>query len=117
MKKVLCVAILATLFTTPALADETFVLNQWKILQSRTKVNLNIDSTIYSTRNEDYSSSSSKISFDNQVPESLTGRTINRASSYLNGSLYEENTTRVFGTVNTITNSYTRFHESSAGVR
>ncbi|NDJ24871.1 hypothetical protein GS682_25150 [Nostoc sp. B(2019)] len=114
MKKVLSLAILATLFASPALAGETFVLNQWRINGSRTKTSLTIDNTTYSTRTEDYNSSSSKMYIDGKfeteynngkVGESFKDFTVHHAGSELNGSFHEEMTTRVWGTINTIMNS------------
>jgi hypothetical protein len=117
MKKILSLLTLATLFSSPALAGETFVLNQWKIQQGRTKVDSNIDSTIYSNFNENYNFSTNKIQIERQGTERLNDFTVHNSGSYVNGSFYEETTTRVWGTINTITNSYTRSHESSAGIR
>ncbi|MCC5646594.1 hypothetical protein LC607_27500 [Nostoc sp. CHAB 5824] len=126
MKKVFGLAILATLFGSPALAGETFVLNQWTIQQSRTETNLNIDNVTNSTRTQDYNSSSNKIYIDGKVEtESNNGKvgeffknfTVQNAGSELNGSFHEEMTARVWGTINTIMNSYTTSHESSAGIR
>jgi len=67
MKQVLGLAILATLFASPALAGEAFVLNEWRIQQSRTETNFNIDTVTNSTRTQDYSSSSDKIYIDGKV--------------------------------------------------
>ncbi|MEH1834835.1 MAG: hypothetical protein V7L29_22930 [Nostoc sp.] len=126
MKKVLGLAILTTLFASPALAGETFVLNQWTIQGSRTETNVNIDNVTNSNRTQDYSSSSDKMYIDGTVEtESNNGNvrkpfknfTANHAGSYLNGSFHEEMTNRVWGTINTIMNSYTNSHESSAGIR
>ena len=126
MKKVLGLAILATLFASPALAGETFVLNQWTIQQSRTETNFNIDNVTNSTRTQDYNSSSNNIYIDGKVEtEYNNGKvrkffkdfTVQNAGAELNGSFYQETTARVWGTINTITNSYTSTHESSAGIR
>lgn len=126
MKKVLGLAILATLFASPALAGETFVLNQWKIQQSRTESNLNIDNVTNSTRTQDYNSSSSKISIDGKleteynngkVGEFFQDYTIQNSGAELNGSFYKEMRTRVWGTINSIVNSYSSTRESSAGIR
>ncbi|MCC5629955.1 hypothetical protein LC613_18685 [Nostoc sphaeroides CHAB 2801] len=126
MKKVLGLAIIASLFASPTLAGETFVLNQWTIQQSRTKTNLNIDNITNSTRTQDYNSSSNNISIDGKVEtEYNNGKvgkvfkdfTVQKAGAELNGSFYEETTARVWGTINTITNSYTSTHETSAGIR
>lgn len=126
MKKVVGLAILATLFTSPALAGETFVLNQWTIKASRTETNLNIDTVTNSNRQEDYSSSSNKIYIDGEVEteynngtviKSFKDFTVQNVGSELNGSFHEEMRTRVWGTINTIMNSYTSTHESSAGIR
>lgn len=126
MKKVVGLAILATLFTSPALAGETFVLNQWTIKGSRTETNLNIDTVTNSTRGQDYSSSSNKIYIDGEVEteynngtvtKSFKDFTVQNVGSQLNGSFHEEMRTRVWGTINTIMNSYTSIHESSAGIR
>jgi len=126
MKKVLGLAILATLFASPALAGETFVLNQWTIQQSRTETNFNIDNVSNSTRTQDYNSSSNNIYIDSKVEteynngkvgEFLKNFTVQNAGGELNGSFYQERTARVWGTINTIMNSYTSTHESSAGIR
>ncbi|MEH2323246.1 MAG: hypothetical protein V7K32_06680 [Nostoc sp.] len=126
MKKVLGLVILATLFATPAKAGETFVLNQWTIQQSRTDTSLNIDNVTNSTRTQDYNSSSNNIYIDGKVQtEYNNGKvrkvfkdfTIQNAGTELNGSFSEETTARVWGTINTITNSYTSTNESSAGIR
>ncbi|WP_375512183.1 hypothetical protein [uncultured Nostoc sp.] len=126
MKKVLGLAIIATLFASPAKAGETFVLNQWTIQQSRTKTNLNIDNVTNSTRTQDYNSSSNNISIDGKVETEYNNGKIGKvfkdfivqkAGAELNGSFYEETTARVWGTINTITNSYSSTHESSAGIR
>jgi len=126
MKQVLGLAILATLFASPALAGEAFVLNEWRIQQSRTETNFNIDTVTNSTRTQDYSSSSDKIYIDGKVEteynngivtESFKDFTVHNTGSYLNGSFHEEMTNRVWGTINTIMNSYTNTHESSAGIR
>ncbi|MEH1942513.1 MAG: hypothetical protein V7L01_20170 [Nostoc sp.] len=126
MKKVVGLAILATLFASPALAGETFVLNQWTIQQSRTETNTNIDTVSNSNRTQDYSSSSDKMYIDGtvetednngKVGKSFKHFTVHKAGSELNGSFHEEMTTRVWGTINTIINSYTTSHESSAGIR
>ena len=126
MKKVLGLAILATLFASPALAGETFVLNQWTIQQSRTETNVNIDNVTNSTRTQDYESSSNKIYIDGKAEtEYNDGKvgvffknfTVQNAGAELNGSFHEERTARVWGTINTIINSYTSTHENSAGIR
>lgn len=126
MKKVLGLAVLATFFTTPATAGGTFVFNQWKSQQGRTEVLYNIDSTTYSTNHDNYNSSANKMYIDGKVEteenngritKSFEGVTVHNAGSELNGSYYEQNTTRVWGTIHTITNSYTNSHETSAGIR
>ncbi|BBD67706.1 hypothetical protein NIES4072_49960 [Nostoc commune NIES-4072] len=126
MKQVLGLAILATLFTSPALAGETFVLNQWTIKGGRTQTNFNIDTVTNSNRTQDYSSSSDKIYIDGMVEaeynngkvgEYFKDFTVYNGGSELNGSFHEKMTTRVWGTINTIMNSYTSTHESSAGIR
>ncbi|MEA5622288.1 hypothetical protein [Nostoc sp. UHCC 0251] len=126
MKKVLGLAILATLFASPALAGETFVLNQWTVQQSRTESDLNIDNVTNSTRTQDYNTSSSKISIDGKleteydngkVGEFFQDFTIQNSGAELNGSFYEEMRTRVWGTINSIVNSYSTTRESSAGIR
>ena len=126
MNKVLVLAILATLFASPAKAGETFVLNQWTIQQSRTETNFNIDNVTNSTRTQDYNSSSNNIYIDGKVEtEYNNGKvgkifkdfTVQSAGAELNGSFNEETTARVWGTINTIMNSYTTSHESSAGIR
>ncbi len=126
MNKVLGLAILATLFASPALAGETFVLNQWTVQRSRTESNLNIDNVTNSTRTQDYNSSSSKISIDGKleaeydngkVGEFFQDFTIQNSGAELNGSFYKEMRTRVWGTINSIVNSYSSTRESSAGIR
>ena len=126
MKKVLGLSILASLFASPALAGETFVLNQWTIQQSRTETNFNIDNVTNSTRTQDYNSSSNNIYIDRKVEtEYNNGKigefsknfTVQNAGGELNGSFYEKRTVRVWGTINTIMNSYTTTQESSAGIR
>ncbi|MCC5617745.1 hypothetical protein LC605_22165 [Nostoc sp. CHAB 5836] len=126
MKKVVGLAILATLFTSPALAGETFVLNQWTIKGNRTETNINIDTVTNSTLVQDYNSWSDKMYIDHtgeteynngNVRESVKNFTVHRTGSYLNGSFHQDMTNRVWGTVNTIMNTYTSIHESSAGIR
>ncbi|MDZ8225346.1 MULTISPECIES: hypothetical protein [unclassified Nostoc] len=126
MKKVLGLSILATLLTSPALAGETFVLNQWTIQQSRTETNFNIDNVTNSNRTQDYNSSSNNIYIDRKVEteynngkigEFFKNFTVQNTGGELNGSFYEERTARVWGTINTIMNSYSTTHESSAGIR
>lgn len=126
MKIIFGLAIIASFFSTPAFAGEAFVFNQWRMQQSRTDVNYNIDSTTYSNRNEDYSSSSNKLYIDGKVTtsnnnaqtvESFKDFTIHHAGSSVNGSFREETRNRIWGTINTIINSYSYTHESSAGIR
>ncbi|MCC5599361.1 hypothetical protein [Nostoc favosum] len=126
MKKVLGLAILGTLFANPAKAGETFVLNQWTIQQSRTETNFNIDNVTNSTRTQNYNSSSNNIYIDGRVEaEYNNGKvgevfkrfSVRNSGAELNGSFHEETTARVWGTINTIMNSYTSTHESSAGIR
>ncbi|MBW4425627.1 MAG: hypothetical protein KME50_14555 [Nostoc desertorum CM1-VF14] len=126
MKKVLCLAILATLFASPAKAGETFVLNHWTTQQSRTETNLNIDNVTNSTRTQNYNSSSNQIYMDGKVENEYNngkvekvfkGFTVQNAGTELNGSFHEQMTARVWGTINTIIHSYTSIHESSAGIR
>ncbi|MCC5657640.1 hypothetical protein LC608_11685 [Nostoc sp. XA010] len=126
MKKVLGLAILANFLASPVLAGETFVLNQWTIQQSRTETNFNIDNVTNSTRTQDYNSSSNNIYIDSKVEAEYNNSkvggffknfTVQNAGGELNGSFYEERTARVWGTINSIMNSYTSTHESSAGIR
>ncbi|PSB03573.1 hypothetical protein [Merismopedia glauca] len=109
MKKILILAILTTLFAAPAFAGDLFVFGQWTLKHERTEEDTDIDYTTTSNRREDYSSSSNSIYFK--------GNTVHRAGSELIGTFHEENKTRVWGKSNTITNSYERTQESSAGIR
>lgn len=47
----------------------------------------------------------------------INGLTIHRSGSSLNGTLIEDTTTRVRGTVYSVTNETVRSHETTAGVR
>jgi hypothetical protein len=109
MKKVLGLAILSALWATPAVAGNTFAFSQWTIKQDRNETETNVDYTTRSSFKKEYSSSSDTTHIE--------GNTIDRAASRLSGSFREDNTTRVWGTINTITNSYRSIHETSAGIR
>jgi hypothetical protein len=129
MKKVFGLALIASLFAAPAFAGETFVRNEDFSSHSETNTDLNIDSLTTSTRHEDYGSWAEKKYVDGKIDlstckyycgsEKLVADkfTIHTAGSDLKGSFNEENTTTVWGTIKTVTNSYTDGHESSAGVR
>lgn len=130
MKKVLGLAILATFISLPALAGETFVRNEWVNSHSKTDTNLNLDSHTNSNRYESYSSWADKIYVDGDInvskcfskcgvssEVSFDDFTVHAAGSNLSGSFHENIVTKVYGTINTITNTYTNSHETTAGVR
>jgi hypothetical protein len=109
MKTVLSLAVLTTFFASPALAGDVFVFNQWTIKHNREESEVNVDYTTTSNNKKEYTSRSETLYFED--------KTIHRAGSSLSGSFREDNTTRVRGTINTITNSYRSIHETSAGIR
>jgi hypothetical protein len=143
MKKVLSLALFATLVSAPAFAGETYVKNEDSWSDSVTKTNLNIDSHTDSIRTEGYTSYADKIYLDgeidvkgghgggcksacgNEVRKGGSGSpdvsfdkfTVHTAGSYLEGSYTENSWTDVNGTIHTTTNAYTKGHETSAGVR
>jgi hypothetical protein len=128
MKKVLGLAILAAFFATPALAGETFVRNEWTNSHTQTKTDLKLDSHTNSYRNEYYASWADKIYKDGDVSYkydwysgtelvSFDDFTVHSAGSYLYGNYHENNYTKVYGTINSIMNSYSNAHETTAGVR
>lgn len=122
MKKVLGLAILASLIATPVLAGETFVRNVWTNSNSRTVTNLNIDSKTISNRYEKYNTTTDKIFIDGSINPGKTNidlvdYTVHRASSSLEGQFNEDIITRVVGNIRTYTNVYTESHETTAGVR
>jgi hypothetical protein len=130
MKKILGFAILASFLATPAFAGETFVRNEWTNSNSHTDSKLNLDSKTTSTRKEDYSSWAEKIYIDGDVEAnvcktkcggstevSFDDFTIHAAGSELNGHFKEDVVTKVYGTINTVTKSYSNSHETTAGVR
>lgn len=127
MKKVLGLALLATLLAAPAFAGETFVRNEDSWSNSVTKTDLNLDSKTYSTRNEKYSSWADKIYMDGDVAVtkghygagtiSYDELTVHKAGANLYGTYSENNFTNVAGTIKTTTNAYTDAHETTAGVR
>jgi hypothetical protein len=126
MKKVLSIAILATLVSNPAFAGNPSASSRWQFNRNRTENNYNIDSTTNSTLNQEYSSQSNTMFFEGKVKtelkedgytESFDNFTIHNAGSSQNGSFHQETTERVWGTINIINNSYTNTSESSAGVR
>ena len=122
MKKVLGLAILASLIATPVLAGETFVRNEWTNSHSKTVTDLNIDSKTISNRYEQYSTTADKIFIDGSLKPGKKGisfqdYTVHRASSTLEGKFNEDIITRVIGNIKTYTNVYTESHETTAGVR
>ncbi|WP_375512182.1 hypothetical protein [uncultured Nostoc sp.] len=126
MKKVLGLAILATFLATPAFAGETFVGDENSWSNSVTKTDLTLDSKTFSQRNEKYGSWAEKDYVDGAInistPASGTDIsfdkfTNNTAGSELYGKYSETNWTKLGGTINTTTHSYTDAHETSAGVR
>ncbi|HYX13443.1 MAG TPA: hypothetical protein VE944_03575 [Nostoc sp.] len=126
MKKVLGLAIIATFLTTPAFAGETFVRDENSWSNTVTETNLMLDSKTFSQRNEKYSSWAEKDFVDGDIDISTPagGADIsfdkfinNTAGSELYGKYSETNWTKLGGTINSVTNSYTNSHETSAGVR
>ena len=121
MKKVLGLAILASLIATPALAGETFVRNEWTNSHSRTVTDLNIDSKTISNRYEKYSTTADKIFIDGSIKlgssTDYKDYAVHRATSKLEGTFNEDIVTRVLGNIKTYTNVYTESHETTAGVR
>jgi hypothetical protein len=142
MKKVLSLALFATLVSAPAFAGETYVKNEDSWSHSLTNTNLKLDSYTESTRGEGYSSWADKIYIDGEIDvkgghgggcgkECNSGKpsggssqkvsfddfTVHTAGSYLEGGYEEKNWTTVGGWINTTTNAYTDGHETSAGVR
>ncbi|AUS99088.1 hypothetical protein CLI64_00990 [Nostoc sp. CENA543] len=117
MKKIIGLAIIATFLNSPAFAGETFVFNQWTLRRNRTEDYDNVDITIYSNNNENYNFSTNKIEIERQGEESLNSFTVHHTGSYVKGSFYEDTRTRIWGTVNTVRNSFIRSQESSAGIR
>ena len=125
MKKVLGLAILASLIATPVLAGETFVRNEWTKTNSHTDTDLYLDSKTTSERKENYDSSAYKYYYSVDSNEgadySIDGKTkdftYHTASSGLWGSFKENNDTHVYGTIVTKTDSYSKAHETSSGVR
>jgi hypothetical protein len=127
MKKVLGLAILATLLATPAFAGETYVRNEDSWSNSVTNTDLRLDSYTYSNRDEKYSSWADKIYIDGDVNVSKKHGgaetisydefTVHTAGADLYGKYSETNWTKVGGTIKTTTNAYTDAHETTAGVR
>lgn len=129
MKKVLGLAILATLFATPALAGETFVRNEDSWSKSHTETNLNINSDTHSVRAEAYISVADKTYVDGDVTTKYCGSwcgstsvtydeyTQHNAASGLVGAYFETNYTNVNGSINTNTYAGSNAHETTAGVR
>ncbi|PSB03572.1 hypothetical protein [Merismopedia glauca] len=153
MKKAFGIAILASLFATPAFAGETFVDNTDHWSNSTTNTNLHLDSYTNSIRdekynswadkdykeakrtdgstysfNENYDGSSSCKSYQCEFSSEFSiastqeafdkfGYSHNTAGADLNGTYKETNNTRVYGTIDTVTNAYTDGHTTSAGVR
>lgn len=127
MKKALGLAIIASLFTAPAFAGETFVRNENSWGDSKTTTNLYIDSETDSYRYETYSSEADKIYVDGDAKISCTlcgglnaefdEFSVHKASAELSGSFSETKSTDVYGTTNTVANEYFEAHETSAGVR
>ena len=127
MKKVLGLALLATLLATPAFAGETFVRNENSWSDSVTNTDLKLDSKTYSVRNEIYSSSADKVYIDGDIDVSkghggastisYDEFTVHTAGADLYGKYSEINSTTVGGTIKTKTNAYTDAHETTAGIR
>ncbi len=125
MKKVLGLAILASLIATPALAGETFVRNEWTKTNSHTDTDLYLDSKTTSVRKElydssaykEYYSSDSSQGTDYNIDGATKDFTYHTASSGLWGKFTETNDTHVYGTIVTKTDSYSSAHETSSGVR
>ena len=124
MKKVLGLAILASLVATPALAGETFVRNEWTKTNSATKTDLHLNSDTYSNRYEKYDSNADKIYVDGDVDFGKKGKgisfdelSVHKASASLWGSYNEHNYTNVYGTIKTRAYSNSKAHETTSGVR
>ena len=129
MKKVLGLAILASLIAAPALAGETFVRNTDTSSHTFTKSNLHLNSKTLSNRNENYGSYANKVYVEGNYEqdgsrnkkkggENKSGNfSVHTAGSGLTGSYNEYNYTSVTGTINSLTNSNTNSHETSSGVR
>ena len=122
MKKVLGLAILASLIATPALAGETFVRNEWTDTNSVTKTNLHLNSDTSSNRYEKYDSSADKIYVDGDLKYGAKGisfdeLSVHKASAGLWGTYTETNYTNVAGSINTHTYTDSYAHETSSGVR
>ena len=122
MKKVLGLAILASLIATPALAGETFVRNEWTDSNSVTKTDLHLDSKTYSNRYEKYDSSADKVYIDGDVKYGAKGisydeLSVHTASSNLWGRYSETNYTNVYGDIYTLTKTKSTAHETTSGVR
>ena len=122
MKKVLGLAILASLVATPALAGETFVRNEWTDSHSKTNTNLYLNSNTYSNRQEKYDSTADKIYVDGEVKANYGGisfdeLSVHKASAGLWGKYSETNYTNVSGTINTHAYTDSKAHETTSGVR
>ena len=127
MKKVLGLAILASLVAAPALAGETYVRNEWTKSNSHTNTDLKLDSKTTSNRTEKYDAVADKIYVDGSAEYgkgeygskslSYDDFSIHTASSGLWGKFNEDVVTKVSGTIKTRSNSSSKSHETSAGVR
>ena len=122
MKKVLGLAILASLVATPALAGETFVRNEWTKTNSATKTDLHLNSDTHSNRYEKYDSNADKIYVDGDVDFGKGGisfdkLSVHKASASLWGHYNEHNYTNVNGTIKTRAYSKSKAHETTSGVR
>jgi hypothetical protein len=127
MKKVLGLTLVTlTLLAPPAVAGEVFAFSQWTIKHTRTDTDDEVDYTTTSRVNEQYSSWTNSITIEGKAKtennegksgESSDKFTVHRTNSFLGGDFQEERTDRVWGTINTVTNTYTRIYEGSAGIR
>ena len=122
MKKVLGLAILASLIATPALAGETFVRNESTDSHSITKTDLHLDSKTYSNRYEKYDSTADKVYIDGDVKYGAKGisydeLSVHKASAGLWGTYSETNYTNVSGDIYTLTKTKSTAHETTSGVR
>ena len=122
MKKVLGLAILASLVAAPALAGETFVRNEWTDTNSVTKTDLHLNSDTSSYRNEKYDSTADKIYIDGDLKAgygkiSFDELSVHKASAGLWGKYTETNYTNVYGKINTHTYTDSTAHETTSGVR
>ena len=122
MKKVLGLAILASLVSVPALAGETFVRNEWTDTNSYTDTNLHLNSNTHSNRYETYDSTADKIYVDGEIKAGAKGisfdeLSVHKASAGLWGSYSETNYTNVYGKINTHTYTDSTAHETTSGVR